>query len=56
MYSFYGDDCRRLSSIFLCDADGKRPVYGGTKKFQEDPHWWDYILFCEYFNVDNGVG
>jgi hypothetical protein len=29
---------RRLSSIFLRDANGKRPVYGGTKKFQEDPH------------------
>ena len=47
---------RRLSSIFLRDADGKRPVYGGTKKFQEDPHWRDYILFYEYFHGDNGAG
>jgi len=47
---------RRLSSIFLRDADGKRPVYGGTKKFQEDPHWKDYILFYEYFHGDNGAG
>ena len=47
---------RRLSSIFLRDADGKRPVYGGTKKFQEDPHWRDYILFYEYFQGDNGAG
>jgi hypothetical protein len=46
----------RLSSIFLRDADGKRPVYGGTKKFQEDPHWKDYILFYEYFHGDNGAG
>jgi hypothetical protein len=47
---------RRLSSIFLRDANGRRPVYGGTKKFQEDPHWKDYILFYEYFHGDNGAG
>ncbi len=47
---------RRLSSIFLRDANGLRPVYGGTKKFQEDPHWRDYILFYEYFHGDNGAG
>ncbi len=47
---------RRLSSIFLRDANGKRPVYGGTTKFQDDPHWRDYILFYEYFHGDNGAG
>jgi Glycosyl hydrolase family 63 C-terminal domain len=47
---------RRLSSIFLRDSNGNRPVYGGTKKFQEDPHWRDYILFYEYFHGDNGAG
>ena len=47
---------RRLSSIFLRDANGRRPVYGGSKKFQEDPHWRDYILFYEYFHGDNGAG
>jgi hypothetical protein len=31
-------------------------VYGGSKKFQEDPHWRDYILFYEYFHGDNGAG
>jgi hypothetical protein len=46
----------RLSSIFLRDSSGKRPVYGGTKKFQEDPYWKDYILFFEYFHGDNGAG
>jgi len=46
----------RLAKIFLRGADGKRPVYGGTKKFQEDPHWKDYILFYEYFHGDNGAG
>ena len=47
---------RRLSSIFVRDTNGRRPVYGGTKKFQEDPHWRDYILFYEYFHGDNGAG
>jgi Mannosylglycerate hydrolase MGH1-like glycoside hydrolase domain len=47
---------RRISSIFLRDENGKRPVYGGTKKFQEDPHWRDHILFYEYFHGDNGAG
>jgi hypothetical protein len=46
----------RLSKIFLRDENGKRPVYGGTKKFQDDPHWRDYILFYEYFHGDNGAG
>jgi hypothetical protein len=46
----------RLSKIFLRDQNGTRPVYGGTKKFQEDPHWKDYILFYEYFHGDNGAG
>ena len=35
---------------------GHRPVYGGTKKFQDDPHWKDHILFYEYFHGDNGAG
>ena len=46
----------RLTSMFLRDAEGRRPVYGGTKKFQEDPHWQDHILFYEYFHGDNGAG
>jgi hypothetical protein len=50
------DLVRRLASTFLRDADGKRPVYGGTAKFQDDPHWRDLILFYEYFQGDNGAG
>ncbi len=46
----------RLAGIFLRDAQGRRPVYGGTAKFQEDPHWRDLILFHEYFHGDNGAG
>ena len=47
---------RRLAGIFLRDESGRRPVYGGTEKFQTDPHWKDYILFFEYFHGDNGAG
>jgi hypothetical protein len=47
---------RRLAATFLRDASGRRPVYGGTKKFQEDPYWRDLILFYEYFHGDNGAG
>ena len=47
---------RRLTSIFLRDANGRRPVYGGTEKFQSDPYWRDLILFYEYFHGDNGAG
>jgi hypothetical protein len=47
---------KRLSNIFLRDSSGKRPVYGGATKFQEDPYWRDYILFYEYFHGDSGAG
>jgi hypothetical protein len=46
----------RLTSIFTRNEEGKRPVYGGLDKFQNDPNWRDYILFHEYFHGDNGAG
>jgi hypothetical protein len=47
---------RRLTATFLRGPDGRRPVYGATRLFQEDPHWRDLILFYEYFHGDNGAG
>jgi len=47
---------RRLTRIFTRGQDGRRPVYGGTEKFQNDPHFRDLILFHEYFHGDNGAG
>jgi hypothetical protein len=53
---------RRLARTFLREPGtgsgqaGRRPVYGGTAKFQDDPHWRDLILFYEYFHGDNGAG
>ncbi len=46
----------RLTRIFLRDDYGRRPVYGGTEKFQSDPFWRDNIYFFEYFHGDNGAG
>jgi hypothetical protein len=47
---------RRLSSIFLQDANGKRPVFGNYDKLQTDPGFKDYLQFYEYFDGDNGRG
>ena len=46
----------RLTRLFLREERGRRAVYGGTERFQADPHWRDYILFYEYFHGDNGAG
>ena len=46
----------RLTRIFLHDEHGRRPVHGGTAKFQSDPHWRNLIPFYEYFHGDNGAG
>jgi hypothetical protein len=56
LYQVAEEISRRLASIFLKDRDGRRPVYGGTRKLQDDPHWRDYLLFYEYFHGDNGAG
>jgi hypothetical protein len=56
LYQVAEEVARRLAAIFLRDSQGRRPVYGGTGKFQEDPHWRDLILFYEYFHGDNGAG
>jgi len=47
---------RRLTRTFLKDADGRRPCYGATEKFQKDPHWSELLTFSEYFHGDNGAG
>ena len=47
---------KRLERIFLRDEKGRRPVYGGSQKFQTDPYWRDNLLFYEYFHGDNGAG
>jgi hypothetical protein len=46
----------RLESIFTRDQDGRRPVFGGSEQFQQDPLWRDHVPFYEYFHGDNGAG
>ncbi|MBK9145507.1 MAG: glucosidase [Candidatus Melainabacteria bacterium] len=56
LFEITQDLIERLTRIFLRDEKGFRPLYGGTEKFQNDPHWRDLILFYEYFHGDNGAG
>jgi hypothetical protein len=51
-----GDIANRMIRIFTRDEEGRRPVYGGTRKFQEGPDWRDFILFYEFYHGDNGAG
>ena len=56
LYQVAEEISNRNAKIFLRDAEGRRPVFGGAEKFQNDPHWRDNILFYEYFHGDNGAG
>ncbi len=56
LWQVAGEVSRRMTHIFLRDGEGKRPVFGGSDKFQNDPHWKDHVLFYEYFHGDNGAG
>jgi hypothetical protein len=56
LWDVAGEISQRLTRIFLSDEHGRRPVFGGTEKFQQDPRWRDLIPFHEYFHGDNGAG
>jgi hypothetical protein len=47
---------RRLITLFMPNGKGERPIYGGQRIFQDDPHWRSHVLFHEYFHGDNGAG
>src|ERR1700674_480551 len=46
----------RLARLFRRDAAGRRPCHGGDRRFAEDEHWRDLVLFHEYFHGDTGRG
>jgi hypothetical protein len=50
------DLAHRLVRLFLDDANGRRPVFGGQRLFQADPDWHDLLPFHEYFHGDTGAG
>ncbi len=56
LWEVAGEVANRMIRIFTCDEYGRRPLYGGTRKFQEDPYWKDLILFYEFYHGDNGAG
>ena len=56
LWEVAGEFSRRMTSIFLRDENGRRPVFGNLEKFQTDPHWRDLVLFHEYFHGDSGAG
>ena len=51
-----GEIANRMIRIFTRNEKGERPVYGGTRKFQDDPYWKDLVLFYEFYHGDNGAG
>ena len=56
LYQVAQELSNRLAGLFLRGPEGRRPVYGGSKKFVDDPNWRDHVLFYEYFHGDNGAG
>jgi hypothetical protein len=46
----------RLTRLFRRGGDGQRPFAGGDRRFADDPHWRDLVLFHEYFDGDTGRG
>jgi hypothetical protein len=56
LWDIAGELSRRMTSIFLQDENGRRPVFGDLEKFQTDAHWRNFVLFHEYFHGDSGAG
>jgi hypothetical protein len=56
LWEIGGEIANRMIRIFTRNEQGQRPVYGGTRLFQEDPYWKDLILFYEFYHGDNGAG
>jgi hypothetical protein len=47
---------RRLVSLVLPDAHGRRPCHGGAVRYAADPAFKDLVLFHEHFHGDTGRG
>jgi len=56
LYEVARNISERVAKIFRADQRGRRPVFGGARKFSDDPLWRDQLLFYEYFHGDNGAG
>jgi len=47
---------QRLTRLFRRGQDGQRPFAGSDRRFADDPHWRNLVLFHEYFHGDTGRG
>jgi Glycosyl hydrolase family 63 C-terminal domain len=47
---------RRLCTLFLPDAAGRRPFLGDSPIEQTNPNFRDHLLFYEFFDGDTGRG
>ncbi len=47
---------RRLTRLFLPDAEGRRPCHGQETNYAESENWRELVLFYEYFHGDDGRG
>jgi hypothetical protein len=56
LYQVAEELSNRMASMFLLNHEGRRPVFGGARKFIDDPHWKNNLLFYEYYHGDNGAG
>jgi hypothetical protein len=56
LWEIAADLSRRLTGLFLRNADGQRPAFGVDSRHQTDPHWKDLVLFYEFFDGDSGIG
>ncbi|MEO7086141.1 MAG: glucosidase [Gemmatimonadaceae bacterium] len=47
---------KRLASLFLRDANGRRPCHGNDRRYATDDAWKELVLFHEYFDAETGRG
>ena len=47
---------RRLTLLFLPNAEGERPCHGTDDMYADNPNWKDLVLFYEHFHGDSGRG
>jgi len=46
----------RIADLYRHQTDGSVPALSSANPIQDDPHWKDLLLFCEYFHADTGQG
>ncbi|MBI5056527.1 MAG: glucosidase [Nitrospirae bacterium] len=47
---------QRITDMFIRDENGNRPVHCDEKRYRDDPHFKDLVLFYEFFHGDTCKG